>query len=310
MKHLLFLILCVFYTQVFSQEIPVREIKTEVNEATVFFENAQITRKKTVDLLPGTAVLKFVNLSPFIDAKSIQVKADGEVTVLTVNHQQNFIDKLEKSQELASLENTFEEIERKINLENTYLAILKEELVFLQENRAIGGKNQEINVANLKETANFYSTKLTTLKLKEIELYKTLNNLLKQKKDIDNQIKTITSKKEFAAGEILVKINAKKNTRVQFELSYVVQNAGWFPSYDIRAKNINEPVEVIYKANVKQDTKEDWNNIKLKLSSSNPNISGVAPELKTYFLDYNSLPPTYGKSINLVKGKVTDSSGP
>jgi hypothetical protein len=107
-----------------------------------------------------------------------------------------------------------------------------------------------------------------------------------------------------------VKINAKKNTRVQFELSYVVQNAGWFPSYDIRAKNINEPVEVIYKANVKQDTKEDWNNIKLKLSSSNPNISGVAPELKTYFLDYNSLPPTYGKSINLVKGKVTDESGP
>lgn len=310
MKRLLMLFFVMYTLQLLSQEIPVKEIKSEVNEVTVFFENAQITRKKTIDLVPGTALLKFVNLSPFIEAKSIQVKANGEVTVLSVNHQQNYLDKLEKSAEFISLENKLQEIDRKITLENTYLSILKEELAFLQENRAIGGKNQELNVANLKETALFYSTKLTALKLKEIELNKSLTDLFNQKKAIENQLKTISSKKEWGAGEILVKINTKKNTKVQFELSYVVQNAGWFPSYDIRVKNINEPVEVIYKATVKQDTKEDWNTIKLKLSSANPTISGVAPELKPYFLNYNSVPPTYGKSINFVRGKVFDESGP
>ena len=88
-----------------------------------------------------------------------------------------------------------------------------------------------------------------------------------------------------------------------------MSNAGWFPSYDIRAKNINEPIELVYKANVRQDTKVDWNQVKLKLSSSEPNISGVAPELKTYYLNYNLLPPTYGKQITLVKGKVADETG-
>ena len=61
---------------------------------------------------------------------------------------------------------------------------------------------------------------------------------------------------------------------------------------------------LIYKANVKQDTKVDWNNVKLSFSSSNPNVSGVAPELKTYFLDYNTPPPSYNKNISSVSGKV------
>jgi hypothetical protein len=47
-------------------------------------------------------------------------------------------------------------------------------------------------------------------------------------------------------------------------------------TYDIRAKNITEPIQLIYKANVHQDTKEEWKNVKLRFSSSNPNTSGVA----------------------------------
>ncbi len=88
-----------------------------------------------------------------------------------------------------------------------------------------------------------------------------------------------------------------------------MNNAGWFPSYDIRAKNINEPVQLIYKANVKQDTKIDWTNVKLKFSSADPNVSGVAPELQTYYLNYNTLPPTYKIKTNMIRGKVTGSDG-
>jgi hypothetical protein len=306
MKKLFFLILCLILSKTYSQEISEKKIITEVNEVTVFIKDAQITRKKSVELKQGATILKFINLSPFIDAKSIQVKANGNITVLSVNHQQNYIDKLDKQQELLDFELKFREIEDKIKLEKTYLDILKEELAFLQENRNIGGKNQELSVTNLKDASNFYSTKLTSLKLKEIEIYKRLNVLNKSKIDLDNQIKTITSKRDFPNGEILIKIDSKNNTKADFELSYLVGNTGWFPTYDIRAKNVNEPIKIIYKANIKQDTKIDWNNVKLNLSSANPNISGVAPELKTYFLNYNTLPPTYNLTSNQIKGKVVD----
>lgn len=181
-------------------------------------------------------------------------------------------------------------------------------MAFLKANRNIGGKNQELSINNLKEATNFYSDKLTSLKLKEIKINKKLNELNKLKNDLNRQMYTLTSKKEFSNGEILVKVDAKSNMNVKFEISYLVGNSGWFPSYDIRAKNVNEPIELIYKANIKQDTKVDWNNIKLKLSSANPSLSGVAPELKTYYLNYNTLPPTYKNATNLVTGKIFDEN--
>jgi hypothetical protein len=310
MKKIGILILgLIFSNLLFSQEIKVVEVKTDLNEVTVFIDGAQVVRKKSVELTQGKSILKFVNLSPFIDPKSVQVKVEGELTVLSVNHQQNYLDKMEKPKELQDMEKSLETIDSKIKQENTYLSIIKEELAFLQENRAIGGRNEQISITNLQQVSDFYGNKLTALKLKEIERNNTIEDLNKQKTNIKNQIKTLSSKKEFPTGEILVKVDAKKNGNFSFEFSYVVGNAGWFPTYDIRAKNINEPVQLIYKANVKQDTKEDWNNVKLKFSSSDPNVSGVAPELKTYFLNYNTLPPTYKLAANSVSGKVTDNKG-
>ena len=309
MKTLNILLLSLIFSNVFSQEIIEKEIKTDVNEITVFLDGAQVVRKKAVDLTKGKTIIKFVNLSPFIDAKSVQVKAEGELTVLSVNHQQNFLDKLEKSAELTDLEKQLEIIEDKIKLENTYLSIIKEELTFLQENRDIGGKNEQVSIINLQQTSEFYSSKLTSLKMKEIERNKTLKTLNEQKNNLQNQINTLTSKKEYPTGEILVKVDAKQTNKYSLELTYLVGNAGWFPSYDIRAKNINEPVQLIYKANVKQDTKVDWSNVKLKFSSADPNVSGVAPELQTYFLNYNTLPPTYKLTSNSVRGRVVDSNG-
>ena len=310
MKKIGILILgLVFSSLVFSQEFKVVEVKTDVNEVTVFIDGAQVVRKKSIDLTQGKSILKFVNLSPFIDPKSVQVKVEGELTVLSVNHQQNYLDKMEKPKELQDLEKSLETIDSKIKQEKTYLSIIKEELAFLQENRAIGGKNEPVSITNLQQVSDFYSNKLTALKLKEIERNDTIEDLNEQKTNIQNQINTLSSKKEFPTGEILVKVDANKNGNFSFEFSYVVRNAGWFPSYDIRAKNINEPVQLIYKANVKQDTKEDWNNVKLKFSSSDPNVSGVAPELKTYFLNYNTLPPTYKLGAIGVSGKVTDNKG-
>ena len=306
--QILILLLCLIFSNSYSQEIIEKKITTTVKEVTVFLEGAQITRKKTVELKQGKTILKFSDLSPFIDAKSVQVKAHGNITVLAVNHQQNFIDKLDKQQDLVDLESKLKVIEDNIILERAYLDILTEELDFLKANRNIGGKNEELSVLNLKNASNFFGAKLTELKLNKIKRNKTVERLYEEKQHLKNQVNTISGKKDFPNGEILVKVDAKQNSKISFELSYVVENARWFPTYDIRAKNVDEPIELIYKANVTQDTKVNWNNVKLKLSSANPNVSGVAPELKAYFLNYNTRPPIYNRETNEVSGVVLDEN--
>lgn len=308
MKTLYLLIVFAISGPLFAQSIQQKEIKSAVNEVTVFIEGAQITRRKTVELNVGTTLLKFNNLSPFIDAKSVRVKASGSVTVLSVNHQQNYIDKLDKPQEIKNLETKIEDVNTKLHLQETYLSILNDELSFLNENRSIGGKYKELSVTNLKEATEYYSSKLTSIKLNSIEKKKAIEDLIRQKKDLENQLKSLSSKREFPAGEVWVKVETKSKTYPNFELSYVVKNAGWFPSYDIRAKSIKEPVEITYKANLRQDTKVDWNNVKLSFSSSNPNISGIAPVLKPYYLGYGIKPPEYSKVNNFVSGQVFDEN--
>ncbi|MFW5656623.1 MAG: DUF4139 domain-containing protein [Bacteroidota bacterium] len=293
----------------YAADIPEKEITTTVEEVTVFLQGAQVTRKITIEIEQGESVLKFTKLSPFIEAKSIQVKADGPVTVMSVNHQQNYLDQLDKSEKLTDLGDELKALDEKIKLERTYLSILTEELAFLEENRSIGGRDAQISVTNLKEAADFYSTRLTALKLDEIKRQKTVSELQQKRTNLVNQINTLSSKEEYPAGEILIKIKAEQAVKVPVTVTYLVHNAGWFPTYDIRAENINEPLEITYKANVRQDTKVDWNNVQLRFSSTEPNVSGVAPVLKTYYLDYNSQPPKYDENISSVSGVVTNGQG-
>lgn len=310
MKTIHILLLSFIFSGAFAQEINEKVVKSTVNEVTVFLKGAQITRKKDVELPQGKSLVKFTNLSPFIDTKTVQAKTRGELTILSVSHQNNHLEKSEKSKELIDLEHKLAETEEQINLENTQIFILREELEFLQLNRDIGGKNQATNVSNLQQAYDFYEKKLTDLKMREIENRKVLTKLHKQKKSLNKQINSLSNKKDFPSGEVLVKVDAKFAGNFPIELSYVVDNAGWFPGYDVRAENINEPIQLVYKANVKQNTKVDWVNAKLQFSSANPNVSGVAPKLKTHFLNYHTLPPSYQSSaIHTVRGKIVESSG-
>lgn len=309
MKTIHILLLVLLCGPIWSQTVSEKSVKTKVDEVTVFLDGAQIVRKKAVNLPKGETLLKFTDLSPFIEAKSVQVKAEGNLVVLTVNHQQNYLEEMEKSDELTYLEKQLKILEDNIELENTHLAIIKEELSFLQENRAIGGKNEQVSVSGLQQASEFYGRKLTSLKMKEIERANTLKSFNEQRADLENQISAQTSQRKYPTGEILVKVDAKQPGTFSLELIYLVGNTGWFPSYDIRAKNIDEPVRLVYKANVKQDTKVDWNGVNLKFSSGDPNVSGVAPELQTYLLDYNTLPPDYKLTTGSVRGKVTDRRG-
>jgi len=289
---------------VFAHNTPEKEIKTKISEVTVYLEGAQITRRKNIEIQPGRSTLKFIGLSPYVDAKSINVKATGEITVLSVNHQLNYMalqKASERSEELTKMKDVLAKRKEK---EQANLEILEEELNFLKSNKSIGGANTGTDINELKEAASYYSERIKTIKLKEIEINNNIKDINEELEKINNQIKGALEIKELPTGEILVNIEAKRNSTAELEVKYLVGNAGWFPSYDLRAKNIEQPINLVYKANLHQNTNVDWDNVKLTFSSSDPNTTGNAPELKTYFLRYNTPPPSYVYDVGQVHGIV------
>lgn len=309
MKNLILILFVLSAVATFSQTNAERKITSEVNEAIVFLESAQITRNKTVTINKGITLLRFVKLSPFVDGKSIQVKTSNAVEIQAVNFEKNYINKQTKSTDLVTLEEELKTLQKELALEKTLLNINKEETDFLLANKVLSGKNQTLTVDNLKNTALYYGNQYKSLKLNALKIKERIALLYTNSSDLKNQIGNFSSKKEFASGEAIVKIKALKTTTIVLELIYNVSNAGWFPTYDIRVKDINNPLNLVYKANVKQQTKVDWNHVKLSFSSADPNTSSEAPTLKTYFLNYNSRPPVYTKNIKTVSGVVTDQGG-
>lgn len=283
------------------------EIRSEISEVTVYLSGAQITRSKTVDVPAGRSVLKFVNLSPFIDAKSLSVYAKGDLTLLSVNLQHNFLSLQTPSKEREELTKTKKELEKKIQTERAYLEVLHEELAFLKANSTIGGANTGTSLSALKEANLYFSEKITAIKLKQIDRQANMEKLSEELAKIQSQLATLESKKEFPTGEILVSVDSRSPLKVPFEIKYIVSNAGWTPAYDIKVKNISQPAELTYKANVRQSTSEDWKNVRLRLSSSDPNTSNTYRELQPYYLNYYTVPPSYDDMISRISGRILDA---
>jgi hypothetical protein len=311
MKKCTFLLLTLISISLVAQEKKEIVLKTDVSEATVFIKGAQVVRKTTLSLPAGKSIVRFSNLSPYVDTKSVQVKIDGEVMVLSVNHQLNYNDSVKQSDEIEKYAKQISDLNESIKLEQTTKEIINEELTFLRDNKKIGGTDKGVDFANLKATSTYYGERISALKMKEIETDNKIKTLSEEKNSIERKIAVAGSIKPEPTGEVILTVDCKTALRVPAELSYYVNNAGWYPSYDIRAKSISEPVELVYKANIMQNTKEEWKNVKLKVSSVNPNLGNVAPKLKTYFLNYYTQPPRYdGNDLsNQVRGKITDESG-
>jgi hypothetical protein len=45
---------------------------------------------------------------------------------------------------------------------------------------------------------------------------------------------------------------------VNLDINYITNNASWQPFYDLRADNVNSPINMMYKAQVTQWTGIDW----------------------------------------------------
>lgn len=306
-NNILLFAIIFFYFSANSQTIKEKSITSKVKSATIFLNNAQVTRIKEVKLDQGIQLLKFIGLSPFIDKKSIQIKAKN-IEIQAVNFKKNYLSKNKKSIELISLEKKLNFLDKEIEKENVNLLTTQEKIRFFKENRSIRG-SQTLTVIALKETAQFYGDQMNLLNTKELNSNNTLKRLQREKKLVTKQLEGLTIKNSYFTGEIIVKVTSDLAKNTDFQLIYNVSNVSWYPTYDVRVTDINSPLTIVYKANVKQNSKVDWNNVKLQFSSANPNQSTKAGKITPYFIGYGTRPPNYKNNIDEISGYVSDNKG-
>ncbi|MDR0939402.1 MAG: mucoidy inhibitor MuiA family protein [Mediterranea sp.] len=271
---------------------------------TIFINGAQVTRTKQVDIPAGNSSLVFTGLSPYMDAKSVQVSARGRLTITSVNRQLNYADTAGVSLKQRQLQAELDGLAKQQKAQASALEQIKAEEEMLKANCALNGKDSAPTAATVKEIGAYYSSELTALNARRAAIDEKSRALAEKRRKAEGELAQLTNDtRERPLSEVVVGISAKAAGRATFTISYYVSNARWFPSYDVRSSGLAHSIDLVYKANIFQNTREDWKNVALTLSSSNPSIGNVAPQLSTYWLDYGLEPPRY--NVGAVGGGVS-----
>ena len=288
-----------------------KKVTPELKHVTVYTNGAQVERTSSMNLLAGEQIVTFTGLSPYTDVKSMQIKAHGKLTVLGVNYRTIHPDSLQRIKQLRDAEQKVKQTDDKEREMRSQLEVVNAQLEMLKTNCSTGNRTAVTPLANIKELNTYYAQEMLELKKKAISIDQELVKLAeireKQQKTADSiahlKLKTIT--------EAELKLQVPQACKVDFTLTYYVKNAGWYPTYDLRSEGVGQPLQLSYKANMFQNTKEEWKNIPVTLSSANPNRSNIAPELRTYWLDYGRSAPRYDNEAVAegVSGVVTDENG-
>ncbi len=297
---------CFSLIAITSQADEGQKISSKVQRVIVFLSGAQVKRTADVSIKQGTSTLIFNNLSPDIDAQSIQVHANGPFTILAVKHEMDFINEQAKQTTAEELKAKQKALRDKINFESNFLTIYEEEANLLRKNQVVSGETTGLDVVKLKQALDFQTERFTEIRKKEQAINSEIEDLNRELQKYDKQLADLSKGISTATSNVIVTISSKTALQAEFSLSYVVRSAAWFPTYDIRAKDINSPIQISYKANVSQQCGEEWKNIRLTLSTGNPSVSGSKPELNPYYLGYGMYYTNPASIPNTISGRIVD----
>jgi uncharacterized protein (TIGR02231 family) len=265
----------------------------KVKAATVYFNTAEISQTTSLTLPVGTSEIVIKNVANDVNESSVQIGAPASVTVLSVQFTNNYISEYdldEKNPAIKKVRDSIKlvqkEIQRTQNARDSEAKLLE----LLDKNQQVYGVNSGLNVLELTKMVAYYKEKRTEISNNYDALEEKTTKLNLILATLNSKLEISAQKEEkMATGKLIVQVMNDVAGIVPLDISYLSNSATWTPFYDLRAENVTTPINMLYKAQVVQNSGIDWKKVKLTLSSGNPNQNNQAPLLSTWFLRYGEI---------------------
>jgi uncharacterized protein (TIGR02231 family) len=289
MKNLFLLFAILISGTIFAQKPIFATAK--VKSATVYFNSAEISQTTSTMLSKGTSEIVVKNVADYLNENTVQIGAPASVTVLSVQFSNNYMSEFEIDESnpaIKKVRDSITFIQKEINKIGIEKVSNSKAIEILDKNQQVSGVNSGLNVAELMKMVDYYKIKRTELNNAITFLDEKTDKLNEKLAKLNSKLEINTKKEDKSSnGKLIIQVINEVAGNVDLNINYLTQNATWSPFYDLRANNITDPIEMMYKAKVAQSTGIDWKNVKLTLSSGNPNQNNQAPLLNAWWLRYN-----------------------
>ena len=304
MKRILLITLFCFSAITFAQKPIFTSAK--IKSATIYSNSAELNHTASATIPSGTSEIVIKNVADYVNENTIQIGAPANVTVLSVQFTRNFISEYEIDESnpmIKRVRDSIMLIEKEMGKIANEKVSYSKTIDLLDKIQNVAGQNSGLNVTELIKLVDYYRAKRNELSNLVDTLIEKENKLKDKLSKLNSKLELNTQKQEKSSqGKLVLQVMTDVASSVNLDINYLTNNASWSPFYDLRADNINSPINLMYKAKVVQNTGIDWKKVKLTLSSGNPNQNNTAPILQAWFLRYG-YPRTYNNS-NVVMNSV------
>lgn len=256
-----------------------------LKDVTVYLHGASLQGEETLNLPAGESEVIFTRIANSVTDDSIAISIDNGVTVL--------------SSRIALLETQPNALPSDIQQQLKSAKVEQAKLTAEKNNIAAQIKVLEANSTLTNKSAAEVGKYLQMVKEKNGELLRADNELTQKLADNQLEIEKLEQRESMRNGNseaaddpqvIIAKVYVPKAVTAKAVVRYMTPDATWTPIYDIHATAINQPLRLVYKANIRQYTGLPWKNVNLVLSTSEPDTHLTLPQLETQYVDV----PEYG----------------
>lgn len=297
-------------------QVNAKSEELKVNKVTIYNDGAEVHSKATVAIESGRNEITFKRLSPHIDPATIQIAGHG-FRVLSIARG---IDVVKNDQayndSVKYFQKQIDELESQIREKTTLMNILEKEERILAANQKITGETgvQQVDVRN---TLEYLFGRTNQIERQRFETSEVIKKLRQEVNDKNELINKLVKPEEELFSTVTFILQSDRPARLPVEVRYWVNQAGWFPTYDIFSRD--GQLEISYNANIRQQTGTDWESVDLIVSSASPYKSQQAPRLYPFRLNFgrrttplasfDNIERAHDRGIYSVRGKVIDATG-
>ncbi|HUI64262.1 MAG TPA: mucoidy inhibitor MuiA family protein [Bacteroidota bacterium] len=286
------------------------QVASRVVKATVYTDRAMVTREAKVEVTSGLQHITLVGLPPLLQDQSVRVSATGsaEAKILEVKVDRVFLDTVSSTRIVPILQ-TRKSLNNDLRVLNDRLGIISHQRDFLnkiaiasQESIARELRTQRPTTEDWGKILDFFDDKISKYN-EETRGLEDRRILVQEKiQALEREIQAAGGSPEKGEKAITIAFDVQRDGSLVLETSYLISQAGWTPTYDIRASSADTNVELTYSALVRQNTGEDWKNVHMTLSTSLPALGGAPPELQPWFVGAAE------REQGFVEGSVRDAA--
>jgi uncharacterized protein (TIGR02231 family) len=279
--------------------------------ATVYFNAAEITQRATVNLPAGTSEVVVKNVADYLYENTIRVGAPGSLSVLSVQFTNGAIAETDATAiqpALIKVRDSIALVQKEIQRIRTLRTAEQYTLQLLDKSAEQYGNQSGLSVAELTKMVDYFKNKRNECAL-AVDAFNQKEQKLNEKINELNSRLTPANKttEKTAAGKLVLQVMNDVAGPVDLDITYLTNNASWTPFYDLRAEGTAQPINMLYKAQVVQNTGIDWKKVKLTLSSGTPNQNSQAPILSQWLLRFGQV-MQYVNNSNLVMNTLQGRS--